>query len=74
MNTIKLNVIGELTSSAEGGSGGGGGTSGGNINGELFIEVENIGLYLIDQNYNIGFYVDNTGAHSSNLVEFQNIE
>ena len=38
-----------------------------------YIEVDENGFYIVDENMNIGFYVDSTGAHSVNLVEYQSV-
>ena len=40
---------------------------------DALIEVIEDGFYIVDENMNIGFYVDSTGAHSINLVEYKSV-
>ena len=40
---------------------------------DALVEVVETGFYVVDENMNIGFYVDSSGAHSINLVEYQSV-
>lgn len=37
---------------------------------ELFVDVVESGFYIVDEEYRIGFCVNDLGAHSPNLIEY----